>query len=75
MSEQMEGMIPEGNMMLDYTYLGVIVNKLPFNEFTPGSFVKAYRVNFVLKVFLLKQKENVKELSCISLEFVTNISI
>ncbi len=41
--------------MLVYTYLGVIVNKLPFNEFTPGSFVKAYRVNLVLKEFFLRQ--------------------
>ncbi|MBD7946326.1 hypothetical protein H9650_19680 [Psychrobacillus sp. Sa2BUA9] len=86
MSIPMEGMTPEGNMMkLDYTHLGVIISKLPFNVITPGSFVKAYGVNFVLKeipvetkdvmyAFVGNTKENIKGLSCISLKFITNIS-
>ncbi len=86
MSIPMEGMTPEGHMMkLDYTHLGVIISKLPFNEITPGSFVKAFGVNFVLKevpvetkdvmyAFVGNTKENFKGLSCISLKFITNIS-
>lgn len=80
------GMGPDGEMIkLDYTHIGVIISKLPFNEITPSSFVKAYGVHFVLSeeqvetggikyAFVGSKNEPFRGLNCVSLKFITNIT-
>lgn len=82
----MEGMGMNGEpVMLDYTQIGIIISKLPFAEITPGSFVKAYGVNFVLEepqvetgkvmyAFVGNSEQDFRGLTCVSLKFITNIT-